>query len=195
MGFFDPLIIGGLHLLGSSRTGADAAGARVAFENFRAGIAPDREDEIRMARTRWLERNGSIASFTCGVGALAPDPGPDPDPDPWGERDLEPVPVTVAVTATEFVYLREGNEEDELIVEVGRFPREAFADTRLVDADGRPVAAPAGEVFEPAATCELIVRWRTPDGAHDEDGFVFRSLSVAAEAGERFRRFAIVPSS
>ncbi len=80
----------------------------------RAAFAPDREDEIRMARTRWLERNGSIASFTCGVGALAPDP--DPDPDPWGERDLEPVPVTVAVTATEFVYLREGIEEleDEL---------------------------------------------------------------------------------
>jgi hypothetical protein len=189
VGFFGPLILAGL--LGKGRTGADAAGARIAFENFRAGIAPDREHDVRMARTRWLERNGAIASFTCGLGALPPSPATEPDP--WGERTVEPVPATVAVTPTEFAFLREGIEEieNEPIVEMGRFPREALLEVVVVDTEGRPVAGLAGDVFEPSAMCEIVVRWRTSDGGADEDAFVFRSISVAEETAGRFRRFAM----
>jgi len=195
VGFFEPLLFGilgsGMRQVGRTRAGSDAAAARIAFENFKAGIAPDREHDLRMARTRWLERHGAIASFTCGLAAM-PDEATG-EPDPWGERTVEPVPVTVAVLPSEFVFLREGiaEQDDELIVEMGRFPRDALVDLTLVDAQGQPVAAPAGEVFEPPVTCELVVRWRTTEGTTDDDTFVFRSISVADEAAQRFRRSSI----
>ena len=192
MGFFEPLLFGilgsGMRQVGRTRAGSDAAAARIAFETFKAGIAPDREHDLRMARTRWLERNGATASFSCGLAAMPAEPAAEPDP--WGEPTVEPVPVTVAVLPSEFVFLREGlqDQEDDLIVEMGRFPRDALVDLTLLDARGQPVAAPAGEVFEPSATCELVVRWRTADGTTDDDTFVFRSISVADEAAQRFRR-------
>jgi len=195
VGFFEPLIFGvlssGLGQVGRARAGSDAAAARIAFENFKAGIAPDREHDLRMARTRWLERHDAVASFTCGLAAMPADVNPEPDP--WGERKVEPVPVTVAVLPSEFVFLREGiaDQDDELIVEMGRFPRDALLELSLLDVGGQPVVAPAGDVFEPPATCELVVRWRTADGGADDDTFVFRSISVADEAAQRFRRNSI----
>jgi len=167
---------------------------RVSLEMFRAGVAPDREHEIRLARTRWLEEHRAIASFTCGVAAEEGDPADVPDPDPWGERPVRTVPVTVAVLAEEFVFLREGGDEPgtEPLAEVGRFPRAAFASAHLEDASGQRVAAPLPDTFEPAAPCRLVVTWRRDDGAEDHDAFAFMSLSVAEEAAARFRRFASV---
>jgi hypothetical protein len=164
--------------------------AEVALEMFSEGIEPDREHEVRLARTRWLERHGSVASFPCGLVELPE--GPLTEPDPWGERVVSPVPASVAVTAADLVVLREGVEEIEpdLVVEVVRFPRSSFVSAHLEDEAGTPVAAPAGEVIEPSRLCRLVVRWRAGDGGEDERAFLFRSLVVAEEAAGRFRRFA-----
>ncbi|HEX6131560.1 MAG TPA: hypothetical protein VF044_07490 [Actinomycetota bacterium] len=163
--------------------------AEVALEIFREGIEPDREHEVRLARTRWLERHGSVASFPCGLVELPE--GPLTEPDPWGERVVSPVPATVAVTASDLVVLREGIEEIEpdLVVEVVRFPRASFVSAHLEDEAGTPVAAPAGDVVEPSRICRLVVRWRTDAGGEDERAFLYRSLVVAEEAAARFRRF------
>jgi hypothetical protein len=168
---------------------------RVTLETFRAGVAPDREHEIRLARTRWLEEHRAIASFTCGLAAEEGDPADVPDPDPWGERPVRTVPVTVAVLPEEFVFLREGGDEPgtEPLVEVGRFPRAAFVSAHLEDPSGARVAAPVADTFEPAAPCRLVVTWRRADGTDDHDVFAFMSLSVAEDAAGRFRRFASVP--
>jgi len=165
---------------------------RVMLEMFRAGVAPDREHEIRLARTRWLEEHGAEASFPCGIAAADGDPAAVPDPDPWGERPIRTVPVTVAVIPDEFVFLLEGDDEPgtDPLVEVGRFPRRSFVSTHLEDARGNRVVGPAGDVFEPAAPCRLVVTWRRDDGTDDHDVFAFMSLSVAEDAAGRFRRFA-----
>lgn len=166
---------------------------RVTLETFRAGIAPDREHEIRIARTRWLEEHRAVASFTCGV-AAEDEPTPEvPDPDPWGERPVRTVPVTVAVLPDAFVFLREGSEEPgtEPLVEVGRFPRRSFVAAHLEDASGTRVMGPAGEMFEAASPCRLVVTWKRDDGTEDHDAFAFMSLSVAEDAAGRFRRFAV----
>jgi hypothetical protein len=165
---------------------------RVTLEIFRAGVAPDREHEIRLARTRWLEQHHAIASFTCGVAAEDDEAADVPDPDPWGERTVRMVPVTVAVLADVFVFLREGGDEPgtDPLVDVGRFARASFVSAHLEDASGRRVAGRAGEVFEPVTPCRLVVTWRNDDGTDDHDVFGFMSLSVAEEAAGRFRRFA-----
>jgi len=169
-----------------------AAESEIELRNFREGIAPDLEHEIRMARTRWLERNGAIASFPCGIAAADAGSSEPPEPDAWGERPVATVPVTVAVTDDAFVFLREGvpDIEPERVVEVGRFPRAAFVTAHFEDARGNRVAAPAGDVFEPAAPCRLVVTWTGDDGTEDRDTFAFMSLSVAEDAAGRFRRFA-----
>jgi hypothetical protein len=165
---------------------------RVTLEVFRAGVAPDREHEIRLARTRWLEEHHAVASFTCGIAAEGDAAVDVPEPDPWGERPVRTAPVTVAVLADVFVFLLEGGDEPgtEPLVEVGRFPRTAFVGAHLEDARGNRVAAPAGDVIEPAAPCRLVVTWRNDDGTDDHDVFGFMSLSLAEEAAGRFRRFA-----
>jgi hypothetical protein len=167
---------------------------RVTLETFRAGVAPDREHEIRIARTRWLEEHRAITSFTCGIAAEEDDVAV-PDPDPWGERSVRTVPVTVAVLPVEFVFLREGGEDaaTEPLVEVGRFPRASFVSAHLEDASGTRVAAPVADTFEPSAPCRLVVTWRRDDGTEDRDVFAFMSLSVAEDAASRFRRFAAAP--
>jgi hypothetical protein len=166
---------------------------RVTLEVFRAGIAPDREHEIRIARTRWLEEHHALTSFTCGVAAEELTTTEGPDPDPWGERPMRTVPVTVAVLPDAFVFLCEGSDESgtEPLVEVGRFPRRSFVAAHLEDARGNRVAAPAGDVFEPAAPCRLVVTWKRQDGTEDHDAFAFMSLSVAEDAAGRFRRSAV----
>ncbi|HSL11580.1 MAG TPA: hypothetical protein VLA82_09745 [Actinomycetota bacterium] len=171
-----------------------AAASQIELRNFREGIAPDLEHEIRMARTRWLERNGARSSFPCGIAAADADGSEPPAPDAWGERPVATVPVTVAVTDDAFVFLREGvpDIEPERIVEVGRFPRAAFVSAHLEDARGNRVAAPITDTFEPAAPCRLVVTWRREDGTEDRDVFGFMSLSVAEEAAARFRRSASV---
>jgi hypothetical protein len=165
---------------------------RVTLEVFRAGVAPDREHEIRLARTRWLEEHHAVASFTCGIAAEGDAAADVPEPDPWGERPVRTAPVTVAVLPDAFVFLLEGGDEPgtEPLVEVGRFRRTAFVAAHLEDARGNRVAAPAGDVLEPAAPCRLIVTWRNDDGTDDHDAFAFMSLSVAEVAAGRFRRFA-----
>lgn len=164
---------------------------RVGLEMFRRGIAPDREHEIRIARTRWLETNRARASFGCGV-AIAETAGAPAAPDPWGEARKDAPPVTVAVTTDEFVFLQEGSAEagTEPLVEAGRFPRRAFSSVHLEDARGQRVIGPAGDVFEPATPCRLVVTWRDPDGTEHPHVFGFMSLRVAEDAAGRFRRFA-----
>jgi hypothetical protein len=175
-----------------AHTRGAASASQIELRNFREGIAPDVEHEIRMARTRWLERNGADTSFPCGIAAPDPEGSEPPEPDAWGERPITTVPVTVAVTDDAFVFLREGapDLEPDRIVEVGRFPRDAFVSAHLEDARGNRVVGPAGDVFEPAAPCRLVVTWRRDDGTDDHDVFAFMSLSVAEEAAARFRRFA-----
>jgi hypothetical protein len=145
-----------------------------------------------MARTRWLERNGARSSFPCGIAAADAEGSEPPEPDAWGDRPVATAPVTVAVTDDAFVFLRDGvpDIESDRAVEVGRFLRRAFSSAHLEDARGNRVAAPAGDVFEPAAPCRLVVTWKRDDGTEDHDAFAFMSLSVAEEAAGRFRRFA-----
>ena len=135
-----------------------AAASQIERRNFREGIRPDLEHEVRMARTRWLERNGARESFPCGIAAADAEGSEPPEPDAWGDRPIATAPVTVAVTDDAFVFLREGvpDIESDRVVEVGRFPRAAFASVHLEDARGNRVAAPAGDVLEPAAPCRLV---------------------------------------
>ena len=187
MGFFLDAVFHGR----GAMPGGDEA-MRVTIETFAAGIAPDVEHEVRMARTRWLERNGARTSFPCGIAVADPEGSEPPEPDAWGERPVATVPVTVAVTDDAFVFLREGvpDLEPDRVVEVGRFPRAAFVSAHLENARGNRVAAPAGDVFEPPAPCRLVVTWTRDDGTEDRDTFAFMSLSVAEEAAGRFRRSA-----
>jgi hypothetical protein len=176
-----------------AHTRGAAAASQIELRNFREGIAPDLEHEIAMARTRWLERNAARSSFPCGIAAADAEGSEPPAPDAWGERPVATVPVTVAVTDDDFVFLREGvpDLEPDRVVEVGRFPRAAFASAYLEDARGNRVAAPAGDVFEPAAPCRLVVTWTRDDGTEDRDTFAFMSLTVAEEAAARFRRSGV----
>jgi hypothetical protein len=202
MGFFDRSFLGRIfeafdpptdrgRTQDERRMSADVASAAIAIEGLHRafrGDHEDHEDAVQLARARWMAEHRAIESFGCGI-AVIPEPS---TPDPWHERFEPVVPVTVMVIAEGFVFLREGIEGVDLdpLVEVGRFPRDAFLDVRVATPDGRTLPEPTAETFEPSAPCRLVVRWTGLEGQPDEDDFAFRSTWVATQAARRFRRAA-----
>jgi hypothetical protein len=160
----------------------DAAAARIATENFRAGVQPDEAAEAKLARSRWLERQDAESAFTCGV-------VPEPEP-PAGAPRLnvvpslrtKPVPVMAVVSPNDLVFILEQDSED--VVEVGRLPRRAIVDTDVIDAEGNHVPEPLQETFESPGLSLTVLRW-VNEGVDEEERFAFRSAWLAWKAARK----------
>jgi hypothetical protein len=160
----------------------DAAAARIAAENFRAGVQPDEVGEAKLARSRWLERHDAESAFTCGV-------VPEPEPPAGAPRlnvvpslQTKPVPVMAVVLPNDLVFILEQDSED--VVEVGRLPRRAIVDTDVVDADGNHVPEPLQETFESPGLSVTVLRWAN-EGVGEEERFAFRSAWLAWRAARK----------
>jgi hypothetical protein len=160
----------------------DIATSRIAKEQFHRGIQPDEEDQARLARSRWLERNGSQYSFPCGIV-----PRPEPAPN---EPVLNVLPmmrravasVVAAVLPSDVVFLLEQESED--IVEVGRLPRNAIRDADVVDPAGVHIPEPIHETFELDRPALAVLRWSNA-GVDHEERFAFRSAWLAWKAARK----------
>jgi len=162
----------------------DAATAHVARQMFHAGIQPDEEDAGRLARSRWLERNGAQSSFPCGV-VPRPEPGPD-EPVlnvlPEMKRAIAIASIVAAVLPTELVFLLDQDSTE--IVELGRLPRASVQATDVVDEAGAHLPEPLHETFEADRPAITVLRWSN-DGANDEERFAFRSVWLAWKAARK----------
>lgn len=162
----------------------DAATAHVARQMFHAGIQPDEEDAGRLARSRWLERNGAQSSFPCGV-VPRPEPGPD-EPVlnvlPEMKRAIAIASIVAAVLPTELVFLLDQDSTE--IVELGRLPRASVQATDVVDEAGAHLPEPLRETFEADRPAITVLRWSN-DGANDEERFAFRSVWLAWKAARK----------
>jgi hypothetical protein len=160
----------------------DIATSRIAKEQFHRGIQPDEEDQARLARSRWLERNGAQYSFPCGIV-----PRPEPAPN---EPVLNVLPmmrravasVIAAVLPSDVVFLLEQESED--IVEVGRLPRNAIRDADVVDPAGVHIPEPIHETFELDRPALAVLRWSNA-GVDHEERFAFRSAWLAWKAARK----------
>jgi hypothetical protein len=160
----------------------DAAAARIATENFNAGVQPDEAAEAKLARSRWLERHDAESTFTCGV-------VPEPEPLAGAPRlnvlpslRTKPVPVMAVVLPNDLVFILEQDLED--VVEVGRLPRRAIVDTDVVDAEGNHVPEPLQETFEQPGLSLTVLRWAN-EGVEEEERFAFRSVWLAWRAARK----------
>ena len=160
----------------------DIATSRIAKEQFHRGIQPDEEDQARLARSRWLERNGAQYSFPCGI-------VPRPEP-AANEPVLNVLPimrravasVIAAVLPSDVVFLLEQESED--IVEVGRLPRNAIQDADVVDPAGVHIPEPIHETFELDRPALAVLRWSNA-GVDHEERFAFRSAWLAWKAARK----------
>jgi hypothetical protein len=160
----------------------DAAAARIAAENFRAGVQPDDAAEAKLARSRWLERHDAESTFTCGV-VPAPEPPADaPRLNVVTSLRAKPVPVMAVVLPDDLVFILEQDSED--VVEVGRLPRRAIVDTDVVDAEGNHVPEPLQETFESPGLSLTVLRWAN-EGVEEEERFAFRSVWLAWKAARK----------
>ena len=173
----------------------------------------DREEQAKLARSRWLEANRAERSFPCGVvpdpvlaatdpGRVEPaeetrpllpsDPGwaspqapvdPGPPAEPQPLTPLRPMNVVAAVLPDDVAFIREQDDDDE-VDEVGRIPRTAIGDVDVVDRLGSHMPEPSQETFEESQLSVLVLRWTNGD-VDDEDRFAFRSPWMAWQAGRR----------
>jgi hypothetical protein len=161
----------------------DAVAARVAADNFRAGVAVDEVAEARLARSRWLERHDAESSFLCGVvpGQEAPaDAAPGLNVVP--SLQAKPVPVMAVALPDHLAFILEQDSRD--VVELGRLPRNAIREVDVVDEDGTHVAEPMQETFGPEALSFVTLTWM--DGAiEEEERFGFRSVWLAWRAARK----------
>jgi hypothetical protein len=175
----------------------------------------ERQEEGKLARSRWLEANRAERSFPCGIVPdpvlVATDPGraePASAPRPllpsepgWAalqrpitaQAPAEPQPLTplrpmnvmAAVLPDDIVFIREQDDDDE-VDEVGRLPRDAIREVDVVDPQGAHVPEPVRESIEPSQPVFAVLRWSN-EGAPDEDRFAFRSTWTAWQAAHRLR--------
>jgi hypothetical protein len=149
--------------------------------------AADRQarEDLRNARTDWLEINRAERSFPCGV-------VPDREPAPGEARRPEPrlnvlkhrpLQVIAAVLPEHVVFLRE-ERDPARIVEVGRIPRAAIRDVDVLDEQDNEVPEPVRESFEPSTLAVVELRWLN-GGVLDEDRFAFRSAWMAWQAARQ----------
>jgi hypothetical protein len=152
--------------------GRQAVRASLANEWAELSLGREMEDHRKLARTKWLHRNGAEASFPCGV----------------VEAEGADVPVLVAIVPDGLAFLAETPQGSLTfdVLEVGRIPRAAITEVDVVDAAGRHVPEPLRESFEPDVDVWLVLRW-TRDGEAQEDRFAFRSPWMAWRAGRRLR--------
>jgi hypothetical protein len=165
-----------------AHSAGDVAISRIAKEQFHQGIQPDEDHDARMARSRWLERNGAEYSFPCGV---VPQPEATPN-----EPVLNVLPmkrravasVIAAALPSDPVFLLEQESTD--VVELGRLPRHAIVDTDVVDEDGSHVPEPLHESFESPGLSLAVLRWSN-EGVDEEERFAFRSVWLAWKAARK----------
>src|ERR671922_2513028 len=126
-------------------------------------------DEAKLARSRWLEEQGSERAFVCGFIPTARELE-------TGERPLNVLPeerrvmlVTAAVLPHDVAFFRVDGDGVE---ELERIPRNAIRDVDVVDRSGNHVPEPIHETFEPPAISLMRLRW-TNAGADDEELFAF----------------------
>jgi hypothetical protein len=200
----------------------EGLGDDVSLDRDRAELArllayrPEREDaeEVKLARSRWLEANRAERSFSCGIvpdpvlaetdpGRTRPEEKPPrpllPSDAGWAapQRPVEtgppaePQPLTplrpmqvIAAVFPNDVVFIREQGEDEEVDEVGRLPRGAIRDVDVVDDHGGHIPEPIHETIEEPRLSFLILRWKN-EGVDDEDRFAFRSPWVAWQAARR----------
>jgi hypothetical protein len=165
----------------------DAAAARIAAENFKAGVQPDESADAKLVRTRWLERHEAEVAFPCGV---VPEPEPLPDAPRLNVIPMlraKPTSVMAVVLPIDLVFIREHVSGE--VVELGRLPRSAIRTVDVVDADGTHVPEPMHETFEPEALSLVVLTW-TNDGTVEDERFGFRSAWLAWRAARKLRAAA-----
>ena len=168
----------------------DAAAARIAAENFSAGVQPDQAAEAKLARTRWLERHDAEAAFPCGIVPQAEPPPDAPRLNVVPMLRAKPISVMAVVLPTDLVFIREEVSED--VEELGRLPRSAIRAVDVVDADGMHVPEPTRETFEPEGLSLVVLTW-TNDGVDEDERFGFRSAWLAWRAARKLRAAAPAP--
>lgn len=177
----------------ASRLWEDATAEAV--RSYREAAERAEKEELRNARSEWLEANRAERSFPCGV-------VPDPEPGPGETRRPEvrlnvlrtrPLQVIAAVLPDDVAFLRE-EWEPARITEVGRIPRAAIQDVEVVDEQENEVPQPFQESFEPSKLVFVILRWLN-GGVSDEDRFAFRSSWIAWQAAKHLRAAASPPRS
>ena len=160
----------------------DAVAARIASDNFRAGVAADEVAEAKLARSRWLERHDAESSFPCGVVPEQEPPADAPRLNVVPSLQAKPVPVMAVVLPNDLAFILEQDARD--VVEVGRIPRSAIRDVDVVDADGTHVPEPMHETFGPEVLSFVTLKWT--DGAiEEEERFGFRSAWLAWRAARK----------
>lgn len=187
MGFFEwqgidveRLTAGSLFIHGAG----DVTTSRIGGEMFREGANPDEEDQGRLSRSRWLERNRAEYSFPCGV-VPQPEPGPrEPQLNVLPAMRRVVVSVIAAVLPLDLVFVLEQDSED--VVELGRLPRNSIRDTDVVDPAGVHMPEPIHETFESDRAVLTVLRWSNA-GVDDEERFAFRSVWLAWRAARRLR--------
>jgi hypothetical protein len=156
-----------------------------AVRSYREAADRQAREDLRNARSEWLETNRAERSFPCGV---------VPDPEPGHAEGAQPVPrlnvlkhrplqVIVAVLPADLVFLRE-ERDPARILEVGRIPRDAIRDVAVLDGHGNGVPEPLRETFEPSMLAFVELRWLN-GGVADEDRFAFRSAWIAWQAARQ----------
>jgi hypothetical protein len=157
-----------------------ASGRRrvVIQQDFRdAAWAGELRDERRIARSKYLDRIGVVASFESGLL-------------PISEGDTVLLkPMLMVVTDKDLVLLASEIGED-VLSEYARLPRAEVTSVRVLDADGNP--APEGLVhprdeLDPALSGTFVLGLDLAD--QERIGLVFRSANGAGEVADRLARF------
>ena len=158
-----------------------------AVRSYREAAERSAKEELRNARSEWLEANRAERSFPCGV-VPDPEPGPGETARPTPRLNVlkhRALQVIAAVLPDDVAFLRE-EWEPARIVEVGRIPRAAIQDVEVVDEQENEVPQPLQEGFEPSKLVFVVLRWLN-GGVADEDRFAFRSSWIAWQAAQHLQ--------
>lgn len=127
--------------------------------------AEDAAFDARQRRSRKLEELRSERVIPVGLALL--------------ERAGEPSPrAAVAVVTPEDLVVLDANVVSDPETELARIPRASVVRLRIVDGDGREIAAVASDVMQLDEPCALVVDLEGGGSA----AFGFRSTSVAHDA-------------
>jgi hypothetical protein len=157
-------------------------GTEEAVRGYREEAERQAREDLRNARSEWLETNRAERSFPCGI-------VPDLEPGPGETRRPEvrlnvlrsrPLQVIAAVLPHHVAFLREERDPSQ-IVEVGRIPRAAIQAVEVVDEHGNEVPQPLEESFEPSKLAIVELRWLN-------EGVPTKTGSRSVRRGSRGRR-------